>query len=251
MATDRARSLAEANLLYRDPARLDAFAGESVAEVWSLLAAVVDEQGARAVERMLDLGCGTGALADAVPPNVDYLGVDLQPWLIEHALAAHPQGRFVTGDLLTYRAETPCDLVTCLGNTLAYVHTAADLAPVCATFAANVNPGGLVLIQTLLTPPPVGRSEHTVLFPSGQAHVEVQTSWDASMSLSTTSREWSLPGGEVVTDVLERRVHDLTALREALESTGLDVVEAFDHQSTRGRPPTGPAAHVVARKRSR
>src|SRR4029077_4323462 len=39
--------------------------------------------------RILDIGCGTGAILDHLPPNVDYVGYDLNPRYIEDARRRH------------------------------------------------------------------------------------------------------------------------------------------------------------------
>lgn len=51
--------------------------------------------------RLLDCGCGIGALVSLLPPWVEYTGVDVSPDLIEEAKARHPgrAGRFHRGNL--------------------------------------------------------------------------------------------------------------------------------------------------------
>jgi SAM-dependent methyltransferase len=45
--------------------------------------------------RILDIGCGTGAILDHLPADVDYVGYDLNPNYIEEAHRRHPgRGRF-------------------------------------------------------------------------------------------------------------------------------------------------------------
>lgn len=45
--------------------------------------------------RILDIGCGTGAILDHLPPDVDYVGYDFNPRYIEEARRRHPaRGRF-------------------------------------------------------------------------------------------------------------------------------------------------------------
>lgn len=49
--------------------------------------------------RVLDCGCGFGALSDCLPPGVGYTGVDISPDLIRIAQAKYPSRRFKVGDL--------------------------------------------------------------------------------------------------------------------------------------------------------
>lgn len=45
--------------------------------------------------RILDIGCGTGTILDDLPPDVDYVGYDLNPRYIEEARRRFPdRGRF-------------------------------------------------------------------------------------------------------------------------------------------------------------
>lgn len=50
--------------------------------------------------RVLDIGCGTGELLEALPGPIDYLGVDLSPAYIDRAQRrADPRARFVCTDV--------------------------------------------------------------------------------------------------------------------------------------------------------
>lgn len=97
---------------------------ETVAEKWVtqqgeldlLMAPVLDEVMARAKltagERVLDIGCGTGAIsmqaADAVGPAGHVLGVDISEPMLERArtlTSAHPNIRFKTADAAHHTFE--------------------------------------------------------------------------------------------------------------------------------------------------
>lgn len=50
--------------------------------------------------RLLDLGCGPGALVDLLPPSTLYFGIDISEKYIESAKRKYPsRGAFVCGDL--------------------------------------------------------------------------------------------------------------------------------------------------------
>lgn len=49
---------------------------------------------------VLDVGCGNGRLLEALPPDIDYLGVDNSEKLLELARKEHPQNKFIEGDIL-------------------------------------------------------------------------------------------------------------------------------------------------------
>ena len=61
-------------------------------------------------ETLLDYGCGTGALTDLLPENVDYIGYDWSSGMLERARSEHPS-RCFTAELMPYLVE----LVACVG----------------------------------------------------------------------------------------------------------------------------------------
>lgn len=51
--------------------------------------------------KVLDIGCGNGRLIQALPEDIQYLGVDLSGELIREARKLYPNKRFLTGDFLS------------------------------------------------------------------------------------------------------------------------------------------------------
>jgi predicted TPR repeat methyltransferase len=93
--------------------------------------------------RAIDLGCGTGLVAEALHAQCDTIvGVDLSPAM---AAAARRKGVYadvVVGDLTDFVAAQPehsCDLIVA-GDAFVYL---ADLAPVCRAAARVLAPDGL------------------------------------------------------------------------------------------------------------
>lgn len=69
---------------------------------------------------VVDLGCGTGILAEAVAnAGYDVLGVDLSPAMIEMARRRVPEGRFVCESLLAAKLP-PCVAVVAVGECVNY-----------------------------------------------------------------------------------------------------------------------------------
>ncbi len=66
---------------------------------WEEMAELAKEVWERA--RVLDIGCGNGRLLKVLPPNIEYLGVDLSERLIKEAQSAFPEKRFLVGDFLS------------------------------------------------------------------------------------------------------------------------------------------------------
>lgn len=244
-ASPLARALAAGNLMYREPVLHDHFASD-VGAFAEMLDRLVGEHRHRGARGILDLGCGTGIHSTALT-GYEYVGVDLQPWLIDHARATYPHGRFAVGDITSYRSRRLFDILLSLGNTLAYLHTEEQLNAACATFAANAAPGALVVVQTLVTPPAASHSQQRVSVPGGQADVTIDAVWHAERQIATTTRTWALPNGKEVTDSFDRCVHRIGDLQAALSGAGFDVREIFDSYDRRGEPVHGPTAYVVAR----
>lgn len=72
--------------------------------------AVLDELDPQPGERLLDWGCGTGALTDLISPGVTYIGFDWAEGMVDRAKREHPGRRFQTWEPLG-----DFDLVACVG----------------------------------------------------------------------------------------------------------------------------------------
>jgi predicted TPR repeat methyltransferase len=94
-------------------------------------------------DRMLDLGCGSGLVGEALRPHARHItGVDLSPGMLAQARGKGIYGRLETGDLLVFlaaEATRTYDLVIA-ADVFVYVF---DLAPVGAEVARVLRPGGL------------------------------------------------------------------------------------------------------------
>jgi predicted TPR repeat methyltransferase len=93
--------------------------------------------------RALDLGCGTGLVAEALRAHCDAIvGVDLSPAMVAAARRKNIYADLAVGDVLDFLAAQPesaCDLVVA-GDVFVYL---ADLAPVCRAVARALAPDGL------------------------------------------------------------------------------------------------------------
>jgi SAM-dependent methyltransferase len=215
-------SLADTNLLYREPWLYDQLSsGDSRA---GLLISLIDRFGPPQASNLLDLGCGTGRdLADltVAAPRLGTVGIDVQPGMVEHGRRTHPQLDLRVGDLRTVRLGRPFDVITSLGNTLAYLHTDADLDAAFATMEAHAHDRTLVIVQTMVGAPNTGppRTASVVI---GDTEIQVATStrFDAASRMATTDRVWELPDGRRAADHLRRRILDADELRQRLDRAG-------------------------------
>jgi SAM-dependent methyltransferase len=82
--------------------------------LWTVIADRIRRDG---LQRVLEIGCGTGQLAALLLDQgvVDYVGLDFSAKAIEIAERAAPRGRFLVDDARHSRAygEVPCDVLIC------------------------------------------------------------------------------------------------------------------------------------------
>jgi predicted TPR repeat methyltransferase len=94
-------------------------------------------------ERAVDLGCGTGLVAEALRDCCGAIvGVDLSPAMVATARRKGVYAEIAVGDMVAFiagRAKGSCDLVVA-GDAFVYL---ADLAPVCRAAAHALAPNGL------------------------------------------------------------------------------------------------------------
>ncbi|WP_251020960.1 hypothetical protein [Streptomyces sp. ISL-98] len=137
------------------------------------------------------------------------------------------------------------DAVTCLGNSLSYVHDNDDISKVFGTFAAHARPGALLVLCSPVSP--ITRPEPTsavVGTPDGPARVTIGYEWDLRTQINTMHRRWVLPSGDEAEDEIRRRVLFPRELESYALAAGFEVVEMIDECET---GLTGPIAHTVAR----
>jgi SAM-dependent methyltransferase len=196
-------SLAEANIIYRRPDLYDELMCEDGQA--TMVARMVAELDAP-VANVLDLGCGTGRHLAAFQNRYGWsgVGVDLQERMIDYARATHPDLDLRVGDMRDLRLGARFDLITCLGNSLAYLHTDRDLAAAAATLSEHANPGALLVVSTLTSPPPATASLCRV--EAVGATVTINSRWHPDIRLSVTYRQWEFDHGESVMDEIVRRV---------------------------------------------
>jgi SAM-dependent methyltransferase len=219
-----AEALTGSNLVYREPALYDELlADDSIA---TDLMNVIRQHGTRPTT-VLDLGCGTGRLlAELHDHGMPGTGIDLQPLLITWARRTHPQLGLHVGDLRTARLGTTFDLVTCVGNTLSYLHTGTELAAAFDTMRAHSHPGTLLALATLTG---AGRDVHgrgEVATSLGAATVTTASTWDPKTQIQTTTRTWQFTTGRVEQDTMRRRFWNPGVLAQLADAAGFEVVPA-------------------------
>lgn len=213
------------NIMYRRPDLYDHLADNDD----GLAAAVHELTADLGLGSVLDLGCGTGRHLAGVRADLgcEAVGVDVQTGLIRHGQATYPELELLLGDIRSVRLGRRFDLVLCLGNSLSYQLTDTDLQAAVETFAAHTQPGGHVLISTLMQPilgTVTGEIENELV----TAEVETESSWDADARIVTTRRTWRHRDGTVDEDVMRRRVTPIEELTSLLATAGFTDAAVID-----------------------
>ncbi|MFG2882576.1 class I SAM-dependent methyltransferase [Streptomyces sp. NPDC048297] len=230
------------NLLYRDPALYDLVQSDSAS---AGMCQTLIELHRPAARTLVDFGCGTGRDLEILAKSFDCIGVDLQPGLVDHAHQARPELDIRTGDMRTVRLGQRMDVVTCMGNSLAYVHDNEEISQVFATFAAHARPGALLVLCSPIAP--ITQTDPTtaaVDTPSGPAAVTIRYEWDLRTQINTMHRHWVLPSGEEAQDEIRRRVLFPRELERYAAGAGFEVLDILDGTGARL---TAPTAYTVAR----
>lgn len=193
----------------------------------------------------MDFGCGTGRDLEILAKHFECVGVDLQPGLVDYAHLARPELDIRAGDMRTVRLRKRMDALTCLGNSLSYVHDNDEISEVFATFAAHARPEGLLVLCSPVSPVVSSEPVSTVVeTPDGPAQVTIGYEWDLRTQINTMRRHWVLASGEEAEDEIRRRVLFPRELERYAAEAGFEVVDVVDES---GAELTGPTAYTVAR----
>lgn len=230
------------NLLYRDPALYDMVQYDSTGAGMCQTLIELHRPDART---LVDFGCGTGRDLEILAKHYECIGVDLQPGMVDYAHQARPWLDIRTGDMRTVRLGQRVDVVTCMGNSLAYAHDNTEIGQVFATFAAHARPGALLVLCSPVAP--ITQSQPTTAMvdtPNGPATVTIRHEWDLRTQINTVHRYWVLSSGDEARDEIRRRVLFPRELERYAECADFEVLDMLDGT---GAGLTGPTAYTVAR----
>lgn len=242
-------SLADDNLLYREPQLYDdMFIGDS--ERVELIPQTISTYGPANAATLLDLGCGTGRdLADLAhtAPRLTTIGIDVQPTMIDHGRRTRPHLDLRVDDIRTVRLGSTFDVIICLGNTLAYLHTEAELDAAFATFAVHAHAETLLVLQTLIGTPNTGPPNTTTINALGStADVTTHTDYDPHTRIATTHRVWIFSDGHKAIDRIQRRTLAREELQIRLHRAGFQLHFVSDNPTNPESTTTAPITYAVA-----
>jgi SAM-dependent methyltransferase len=164
----------------------------------------------RPVQRLLDLGCGTGS--HAVPLSVrgyEVVGVDRAPDMLEVARArGDARIQFELGDVTSVRLGETFDAVLMMFAVLGYQVPNADLAAALETARAHLEPGGLFVFDVWYGPAVLAQrpSERVKVIDQrdGQVIRVASGELDVRQNACTVRyRVWSIVDGVVTAEIRE------------------------------------------------
>jgi trans-aconitate methyltransferase len=107
--------------------------------VWKSASGMLDLLDPQPGERILDIGCGTGHLTNAIAERgADVTGLDASPDMLGQARQNYPKLKFVLADASSFRFDEPFDAV--FSN--AVLHWVRDAEGAVRSVAASLKPGG-------------------------------------------------------------------------------------------------------------
>ncbi|KWX01025.1 hypothetical protein TH66_11150 [Carbonactinospora thermoautotrophica] len=240
--------LEAANIAYRHPELYDQLHADPGHAKARIVEALIDAHGPAGARTLLDVGCGTGHDLEYLAKRFAVVGVDAQPRMVACARRVRPGLDLRVGDMRDLRLDRTFDTITCLGFTLAYLHTTPELRSAFATFAAHAHPGTLLVLQTPVAPVPPGPPRTARVEVAGRpARVTTSYTWDLRTQTTTLHRRWEFDDGETATDLIRRRVIFPRELELHLNLAGFELLDVFDDPADRSKVLTGPAAYTTAR----
>lgn len=109
-------------------------------------AAVLDLLDAQPGARVIDLGCGNGALTEELAARgYRVLGLDASPEMLAVARKAHPALTFAPGNALDFRLEEPADAI--FSNAVLHWIDADKQQAMLDHIAGQIRPGGLFVCE--------------------------------------------------------------------------------------------------------
>lgn len=100
------------------------------------------------IERVLDLGCGSGLHLSLLPDTMHKTGVDISEAMLQIASSRNiPKSDFIRSAISDYRSEDKFDLIYSLFHVMSYQASVSDLLGALRTMSYNLDSDGLVVFD--------------------------------------------------------------------------------------------------------
>jgi SAM-dependent methyltransferase len=111
---------------------------------------------------LLDVACGTGKHLELLREHFDVAGLDLDPELLAIARERVPGVEFHEGDMTGFDLGRRFDVGACLFSSIGYVRDEPRLRSAIAAMAAQLERGGMLVVEPWL-PPDAWREGHVAM----------------------------------------------------------------------------------------
>ena len=102
--------------------------------------------------RLLDVGCGTGAHIAALSGAFVCDGLDVTRSMLDIARERNPEVTFHEADMIGFNLGTRFDVILCLFGAIGYLPNAGRLQQTLLTFVRHLKPGGIVILEPWVRP---------------------------------------------------------------------------------------------------
>lgn len=208
--------------------------------------------------RVLDVGCATGALCRHLSgAGAQTVGVDLNRRFIAKAQAADPGGRYVVGNMRSFRVGRRFDLLVCVGTTFSYNLTNRNIQICLRNFRAHLREGGFLLIDVLNAAAFLGprrfklRTRHEFVHAGGRAVATIHHRLHLKKQVMSEQVSWAISGRMRRRDPAEAlRLFFPQELAFHLESAGFDRITLADRYGSPRASFNGKRLIALARRAS-
>lgn len=98
--------------------------------------------------KLLDIACGTGVHISYFKKKYDVIGIDINKNMLSIARKKFPDTQFYEGDMLNFKLATKFDIITCLFNSITYIHTKKKLESMLQNIYKYLNTDGIILVES-------------------------------------------------------------------------------------------------------
>lgn len=185
----------------------------------------------RPLQTLLHMGCGGGHLDHWFQAHFAVTGVDLSPEMLTLARRLNPAVTYLPGDMRTLRLPEQYDAVI-IADSIAYMHTEAELLHAFQTAFAHLAPGGVFCTYVEATPETFEQSRTHSFSNQGKGVDIAFLRWDYDPDPSDTTFEMTFvylirrPGEpqQIITDTHLSGIFPLTTWQRLLEETGFSAI---------------------------
>lgn len=215
------------------------------------LLGILEERGFEG-QTMLDLACGTGTVALALASRGwTVYGVDASASMLAQARRKAEEAEqtlmLSQQDMRSFTLPVPVDLVTCLFDSLNYLHRVDDLEQTFSRVAAHLKPGGLFVCDMNTIWALAEIWDHNTYFSENEGlSVVMQSDYDEATHMAVVGVVAFIRRGELYERIEEthvERAYPERVVVEAMERAGLEVVDHYEAFSP--NPPTSRSPRIL------